>query len=470
MNQRIPFLEELKQDLMEHAPQQKETASAPLRPRFQWKGPWVAAAVFIVVVTLGGLSWILSGDISPDTTVDEPVTQLGPGLMWQQVEAPEQVARVRSLWSLPEGFALWTGAEIWTSPDGEDWRLAASAPPITDTNHENVVAHIDDRWLVAGADDSGTPLIAATSDGSTWTSSPLPVPSLTNELLASRVEVVAVVSGPDGVVAVGAVTTGVDEEAVMERFAPDLTGGEIRFRDGAIDIVESDGTVRTSVPFEDISPRLADQRHVILDTIIWQSPDAQSWNQVDLIENAGPGFIGANTDGYIVPLVKLGSPGTPIYTSSNGVDWSLLTELQEPILGGSFALLDETLIVGAPPVSLLRVELHDGTTQLVSAGPAFDNTDLADLRVGQVAAGPYGVLAAAYDGSRGSVPYTTLWYSPDGQQWNRQRTNDIFGTEANLKVAVGADRVVVATDPQGEGGLPLESPFQVWIGTISNQN
>jgi hypothetical protein len=121
------------------------------------------------------------------------------------------------------------------------------------------------------------------------TSSPLPVPSLTNELLASRVEVVAVVSGPDGVVAVGAVTTGVDEEAVMERFAPDLTGGEIRFRDGAIDIVESDGTVRTSVPFEDISPRLADQRHVILDTIIWQSPDAQSWNQVDLIEMRDPG-------------------------------------------------------------------------------------------------------------------------------------------------------------------------------------
>lgn len=472
MNQRIPFLEELKRDLVEHAPQ--KTRRAPLRSGFQLRGAWAAAAAFLMVLVIGGLTWMVGGDTTPNTTVDEPITQPGPELTWRQVAVPDGISTVRDLWSHPGGFAIWTGEEIWTSADAETWELVASDPPTTNTNIENAVAYSDNRWLVAGADESGAPLAATTSDGSTWITAALPTPSPSKELLTNRVEIVGVTSGPNGFVAAGHVATGVDEEAAIERYAPDLNDGEIRYRDDSIDILESDGTVRLSVPYKDIDQRLAAHRGAITDTIIWHSPDGQSWSQVDLIEDTGPGYLGAHSDGYTLTLAERNSleqrlsPRTLVLTSSGGADWDVLAELQEPVSGiTAFAIFGEDLIVGGQDVSVLRVS-PEGTTQAVSTGPAFEGTDLGDLTISRVAAGEYGVVAAAFNHSIGDTPYQALWYSPDGQRWNRQDTSAIFGNDGNLQAAVGSGQVVVATDPQGEAGLALNAPFDLWTGTTDN--
>lgn len=479
MNQQIPFLEELKQDLLEHAPP-TETGRRLLRNRLRLRGAWAAAAAFMVVLAIGGLTWIVGGDVAPTTTVDETITEPGPELTWQQVTAPKGVSTVRDLWSYSEGFAIWTGEEIWTSPDAENWELVASEPPTADTNFENVVTHADDLWLVAGADDNGAPITATTRDGSTWTTSPLPASSPTNDLLTSTVVSVSVASGPNGFVAVGAVATQVDQQAILERYAPELSNGEVRTGDDSIDIVDSDGVVRVSVPYEEIDERLAAHRGVILDTTIWHSPDAESWNQVDVIEDAGPRYVRADSDRYALTLARRtlpeqeASPGTPVLTSTNGVDWDVLTELQDPgavpaPLGipAFFGIVEQDLIVTGQDTSLLRIS-PDGTSQLVSTGPAFEGTDLQDLTIAQVVTGDYGVVAAAYNRSTGDTPYQALWYSPDGQRWNRQDTNDIFGSDVNLQAAVGSDQVVVAAEAEGEAGLALNAPFDLWIGTIGN--
>ena len=46
--------------------------------------------------------------------------------------------------------------------------------------------------------------------------------------------------------------------------------------------------------------------------------------------------------------------------------------------------------------------------------------------------------------------------------------SDIFGSDGNLQAAAGSSQVVVATRPQGEAGLALNAPFDLWTGTISN--
>lgn len=67
MNQQIPFLDELKQDLMDHAPQHPSTRR---RPRL--KGAWVAAAAFVAVLLVGGLTWILAGGGSKAPVANAP--------------------------------------------------------------------------------------------------------------------------------------------------------------------------------------------------------------------------------------------------------------------------------------------------------------------------------------------------------------------------------------------------------------
>jgi hypothetical protein len=61
MRQQIPFLDELKQDLLEHVP----SAPAAKRHRIHRVNPvWVAVAVFTGTLLVGGLSWALFGSAS----------------------------------------------------------------------------------------------------------------------------------------------------------------------------------------------------------------------------------------------------------------------------------------------------------------------------------------------------------------------------------------------------------------------
>jgi hypothetical protein len=468
VNQRIPFLEELKEDLLEHAPQRRNETPLPTPKRLRLSGAWVAAAVFIGVLLLGGLSWVLRSS-APTVTTTDLAAGLGPELEWTQVDPPEQVDRVRNLWSVEDGFALWTGREVWTSSNGETWELAAADPPIVDMNQVQAVARFEDGWIVVGSDNAGAPAIARTSDGSTWTSSILQVPPPPNELLASSAEVVSVANGPDGLVAVGAVTIGIDEDAVINRFAPDLSdnGGEIRYRDDGIEILGSDGSVHTSVPFSDIHDGLAEQGGALLDTIIWRSDDGFSWEETDVTEGVVPRFLGADSDRYVLTVLDRASGMTRLLTSDNSAEWTQLTELENQISGAPFALFESDIISGGPDTALVRIQ-PSGTSRIISTGPAFSGDALQDVTVAQLAGGRYGLLVAAYDNTREAVPYTVLWYSPNGSQWSRQDTQDTFGREGNLLAAVGEDRVVVMYDPQNEAGTALVAPLQIWIGTISN--
>ena len=64
MSRPIPFLEDLKQELLEHAKPSSLPHRQPRSPA-RLSGAWVAAAAFVVTLLVGGLTWILSGGDSP---------------------------------------------------------------------------------------------------------------------------------------------------------------------------------------------------------------------------------------------------------------------------------------------------------------------------------------------------------------------------------------------------------------------
>lgn len=71
MSQQIPFLDDLKQELMEHAESRSSLSPGPRRPP-RLSGVWVAAAVFVVTLLVGGLTWILAGGGSQSPVADTP--------------------------------------------------------------------------------------------------------------------------------------------------------------------------------------------------------------------------------------------------------------------------------------------------------------------------------------------------------------------------------------------------------------
>jgi len=73
VNQQIPFLDELKQELLDHAHSQFLDVRG-LGPRRRTSGVWVAAAVFALTLLVGGLTWILAGGRSVPPTAGVPAT------------------------------------------------------------------------------------------------------------------------------------------------------------------------------------------------------------------------------------------------------------------------------------------------------------------------------------------------------------------------------------------------------------
>ncbi len=72
---RIPFLEELKQELLDRAPTETSESLAAQRPR---SGAWTAAAAFSGVVAFGLLTWMVAG---PQTDTTSETTQpTGPSM------------------------------------------------------------------------------------------------------------------------------------------------------------------------------------------------------------------------------------------------------------------------------------------------------------------------------------------------------------------------------------------------------
>jgi hypothetical protein len=77
MRQHIPFLDELKQDLMAHVP----SPTAVERHRIHRVNPaWVAIAVFVGTLLVGGLSWALLGS-EPQPVASGPLTDIDWDLM-----------------------------------------------------------------------------------------------------------------------------------------------------------------------------------------------------------------------------------------------------------------------------------------------------------------------------------------------------------------------------------------------------
>ena len=72
MSRQIPFLDDLKQELMEHAHPSPSLSLRPRRP-LRLSGAWVAAAVFVVTLLVGGLTWFLAGGGPPPPAAESPI-------------------------------------------------------------------------------------------------------------------------------------------------------------------------------------------------------------------------------------------------------------------------------------------------------------------------------------------------------------------------------------------------------------
>jgi hypothetical protein len=91
MRQHIPFLDELKLDLMEHVP----SPTAVERYRIHRVNPaWVAIAVFVGTLLVGGLTWALLGS-EPQPVASGPLTEIDWDLL-VKLPAPDDVGAFRT--------------------------------------------------------------------------------------------------------------------------------------------------------------------------------------------------------------------------------------------------------------------------------------------------------------------------------------------------------------------------------------
>ena len=148
-------------------------------------GLWMAAAAAAIALVIVGLALrflpVLQRDVPPAT--DNPTTTtyaVAPGadgpLGWTQATPPSAMEQLEEVWAMTNGgFALWTGNEIWTSADGMEWKLSARTPDLADPSSEaRSVSDFHGGWLDVGGDSEGNPVVAYSTDGTTWESMPLP--------------------------------------------------------------------------------------------------------------------------------------------------------------------------------------------------------------------------------------------------------------------------------------------------------
>lgn len=412
----------------------------------------VAMAMAVACLTIAGI-W---GATEIATREIEPTdTESGPVLQWTAVPEPPPVDQVLDLWTTGDGYAVWSGDEVWTSPDGQVWDLATTTPTgefSADAIHP--LQQVDGVWLAVGQ----APEVWR-SDGAGWAAIPLPVDvEAGNDLLAVTVRPTHISSSEGGIVVAGIVIVSPDPEAVLTRFAPDVDGGQVVFDDTVV-VEDADGEVVMSIPYEEIDTRFADGMP-LMSGAIWHSVDGTTWQQV-ASPNRLPLFLGADDTGFVVVT---GGPGLPneIWTSSDGVVWVSATITPVEPTSGNLALRNGVVI--APRRDSLSAIDRNGHRQTISGGDAFTDLD-PNWTIGMVQAGPYGIVAIAYDSSIESVPVTAIWYSPDGRHWSRQDLQDLFREQGTVLAAVGDDDILIGHDPGGEAFGALRDRFTMWIAT-----
>lgn len=134
----IPFLDELKQELLEHAPQPAEKPLQYRRSRLRLSGAWVAAAVFVGTLVVGGLTWLLTGS-SPVTEEDPAETMVSyVRLDWSQ----EVEMRCEGMETVDNSGFDNAVVEIWGPTSDGIFRVDATAP---DGTVETLIARMNEE-------------------------------------------------------------------------------------------------------------------------------------------------------------------------------------------------------------------------------------------------------------------------------------------------------------------------------------
>lgn len=421
----------------------------------------IAVAAVVIAIAVAGV-WRIADLLINET---EPAdTGPGPELMWSPVSNPPELLHVYNMWATDTGFAMASGSEVWTSPDGQTWQDAVATPSALYLNDGSQVIEYGGAWI--GMDGTAeTPTVLSNISGQ-WEPTSLPYRyKPDNDLLAAVIRPTLIAGGSTDIVVVGDVTLSPDPEATMRRFAPDVAaaGGTARVNMGAeaIDIADASGAVIASVPFEDIDERFSNGWPTS-GTVIWHSDDGVDWEQIDSAEQQ-PLFLGSDDAGFVLILGDI-SHVSEIWSSADGAVWKSVSVSDSVLFGNHFALF-EGRVIAASSGALTAID-RDGRAEVISTGDVFAEFDPRLSSIASLDAGPYGIIAVTYDSSIPSTPLVALWYSPDGTRWARQGLAEVFGEQGSIKVAVGTDGVLLGHDPSPAAYSELGADYKLWIGAV----
>jgi uncharacterized membrane protein (UPF0136 family) len=438
------------------------------RGRFRKLMTNLAVAATIVVVAAG--AWqltrtrdnvpVMSSTTSTVTTTTQ-LTEVPIDLTWKQVDAPP-IKQVLSVWTTQDGrFAVWSGSEVWTSPDGEAWSLTATTPDqLSSDSSFQPVADVGGGWVGIGGGD--TPTAYLSKDGQTWTSVPLPTDGLASDspLMTSQFKVAFVATSGSQVMIAGSIHERQDEQAFIAALAPDLQGDGYTMKltqDGA-EIYDSSGALVRTVPLEQVRPLLKGTG-LFTSTVAWFSLDGgETWTATRLPGNTGEPKSLHVLDGRFVLTT---------YDSTTGP-----VNLWESTATGEFQqvattdLFDSATVWDDQFTTVTGGELAafgpNWQLQTIGSIPGPSAGDLAGI--GALSAGPAGLVAVDYDRASSDASVQSILFTKDGHTW-QVTTGDAFGDPGTAQVAVNAERVLMVHGPGQQGGSAPISPFTTWIGT-----
>jgi hypothetical protein len=429
-------------------------------------------AIVATVVVVAGVSWQLARSTTPGPvatpTVPTTTTTTAPAteaeirqhmLQWQQVDGPP-VDAAMSLWTTQDGeFAVWSGKEIWTSPDGETWSQAVTTPDgVSSGLSEQPVVDIAGGWIGVGGD-GATPTVYRSTDGETWDETRLPIDELPaeNPLLVRTIGPAFIAARGDTVMIVGAVTEMPDRDAVVATLAPDLVDqvNSVDTNQENVLIRDSTGAVIDTIPLSDVDPRLVGSGY-ILSTIAWFSPDGETWTMTQLDgDMIAPQSLSAFGDRFVLKTGTLAGGLGTLWVSTTAGSFE---EIAPSRLSNAVAVWDGRIVgAGNGKLTMFDSDWQQWTTALLPKGNG-ESPVVDDMEAGRV-----GLAIVSFDHSKPTVPLLAVLFTPDARSW-MWTPGKSFGNPGTAVAAANDDRVLVFCGPGQQGGLAPRSPFTAWIG------
>jgi hypothetical protein len=452
--------------------------------------PWtvVAVAAALTITVIGGLAWLLGGDVSTQPVVDQtenvtpttaeaptPVVGTGPWDLLPLAEPPPMGA-LDDLWAGSDGRLYASGdTGTWASSDGESWQQAAAVP----RGRQSALFNSGFAYVT----EAGS--LRVTLDGQQSVASDLPQDIVVEtEAITLHYSAEDVAAGPLGIVVQGFATSNADPAAVeaaypelgpiteVSRVAPCGPGGEPLLCD-----LDDDDALWVTVAGEE-TPQAVSLSGMGLTKaevwrayrVVWFSADGVSFETVEQRVLSETGY-GPDPSGLVATESGFVMIDGGVWISPDGVDW---VEQAAPPYDISELFTVGSRVFGYTHLDQV-VEYHaDGSWTLEADTASIDRTGLDHVAIEAVTDRAFvaiGYHEVFFPDIAGDEPLSTgrvIGISADGVSWTTVSLESALGSTGAVEVAAAGDYVVVAFGPGQPEDLDRITEPEWWIGTISD--